>query len=608
MGGPGEAAQAAAADVAGLGRRSAWSSAARGRRPAPGPRRQATGQPRYLGQVPSAAERRRGREAVRLQPQRRRGGRRAPPRLDRSRPTGSTAWGRPSGPSSTTRLRRPDRDRGRHPRRRRPAKTPPPHAGTPRRRRPAPTPAPGRRRPAPQPPRPRPHRAAPAAAVAAAPRRRRPWWSRSPPAQPTSTAAGAGRAPAATPTARRTPGASQRRADPPKASRRPRSRSTRSRASASSARPRMTGRFVGQPNLDFTMPDRSDKKEPKPDELQEGDTDPKDRGPADQKEEEKKAEVRRRKRRKKTPGRTRRRKPAEADDVIAPPPGTAAPAKIAKLEPKKNGIRDLHLSLSGLRNSPIKQVMVNCQTDKGPTSWRLDTSDSQDWPLVRPPVGDRVVGRPLPRAPARRRSRRTSRSTSRTRTARTATPRQGRRAHRRQARRSTRRPRGPAARRPGLPHGRRASSSASSRAIGEDSLKLTTPWQDHLDVPWPASSASTSACPSTRSRPTRSPAGSRPRGSEDLLLARTKDGEVVAIAGRPRGDGGRQAQFHYQGKTRTLPLEQVEGLVLAARPDPDPPDEVRGPRSRSPAASSSRAAGRPSTPAPGRSRPPGARS
>ena len=64
------------------------------------------------------------------------------------------------------------------------------------------------------------------------------------------------------------------------------------------------------------------------------------------------------------------------------PAGNRCPTKIAKVEPKKNGIRDLHLMLSGLRDAKIKQITVNCQTDKGPTSWRLDTTDSQDWPLV----------------------------------------------------------------------------------------------------------------------------------------------------------------------------------------------------------------------------------
>ena len=56
--------------------------------------------------------------------------------------------------------------------------------------------------------------------------------------------------------------------------------------------------------------------------------------------------------------------------------------KVAKVEPKKNGIRDLHLALSNLREAAITQVTVNCQTEKGPTGWRLDTSNSQDWPLV----------------------------------------------------------------------------------------------------------------------------------------------------------------------------------------------------------------------------------
>ena len=54
----------------------------------------------------------------------------------------------------------------------------------------------------------------------------------------------------------------------------------------------------------------------------------------------------------------------------------------AKVEPKGNGIRDLHLTLSNLREAAITQVMVNGQTEKGPKSWRLDTSNSQDWPLV----------------------------------------------------------------------------------------------------------------------------------------------------------------------------------------------------------------------------------
>ena len=70
-----------------------------------------------------------------------------------------------------------------------------------------------------------------------------------------------------------------------------------------------------------------------------------------------------------------------SDDILAPPPGTTI-SKFPKVEPQKNGIRDLCLSLFGLREAKIKQVTVNCQTDKGATNWRLDTTDSEDWPLV----------------------------------------------------------------------------------------------------------------------------------------------------------------------------------------------------------------------------------
>ena len=104
----------------------------------------------------------------------------------------------------------------------------------------------------------------------------------------------------------------------------------------------LAGRVVGQPNLDFTMPGAGDSKDG-------------------------------------APG----AKPvAKADDVLAPPPGTVAAKKIPKLEPKPNGICDLYVTLSNLRNVAVKQVTINAQTAKGPTAWRLDTSDSNDWPLL----------------------------------------------------------------------------------------------------------------------------------------------------------------------------------------------------------------------------------
>ena len=57
------------------------------------------------------------------------------------------------------------------------------------------------------------------------------------------------------------------------------------------------------------------------------------------------------------------------------------------------------------------------------------------------------------------------------------------------------------------------------------------------------------------------------RGAEDTLLARTRDGEVVAITGAAEGTDGDKMKFRYRDKTRTLPLSQVEGLILAARPE-----------------------------------------
>ena len=70
--------------------------------------------------------------------------------------------------------------------------------------------------------------------------------------------------------------------------------------------PGLAARFIGQPNLDFTMPNRGEVK-----------------NDATKKPDAKKA--------------------AAGDDVLAPPPGTTV-TKIPKVEPKKNGIRDLYLS------------------------------------------------------------------------------------------------------------------------------------------------------------------------------------------------------------------------------------------------------------------------
>ena len=103
--------------------------------------------------------------------------------------------------------------------------------------------------------------------------------------------------------------------------------------------PGMTARFVGQPNLDFTMPGLSYK----PEEAKKDDfpddvfaPDPKDpKYLADQKAAEKKAEPKKEEPKKADAKKAEEKKAEEADDVNAPPPGTTAPTKIARVEPEE---------------------------------------------------------------------------------------------------------------------------------------------------------------------------------------------------------------------------------------------------------------------------------
>ena len=103
----------------------------------------------------------------------------------------------------------------------------------------------------------------------------------------------------------------------------------------------------------------------------------------------------------------------------------------------------------------------------------------------------------------------------------------------------------------------------------------------------------TSPRSSARNRPSRSHVGLKSRGSEDVLLARTKAGEVVAIPGRRRGD--RRRPFAIQ-----LPGADADPPPVAGRgPDPGtrrrnrrPDEEVRAPGSNLPTALPSRAAGK----------------
>jgi NPCBM/NEW2 domain/Protein of unknown function (DUF1583) C domain len=290
----------------------------------------------------------------------------------------------------------------------------------------------------------------------------------------------------------------------------------------------LAGRVLGQPNLDFTMPGAGDSKDA-----------------------------------------AAGAKPvATADDVLAPPPGTVAAKKIPKLEPKPNGICDLHVTLSNLRNVAIKQVMINTQTDKGPTAWRLDTTDSNDWPLLlrragtepwadlflEPPAGD-LNGKAL------------------TVNVMYADGQNGNASVQVDKKIDPKLAFDPKAPAPSLDA--RVYLTGDEQlfgrieALGAESLRLRTPWGDHLAVPLARVAGIYMGLADHKESTESFARRLRTRGTEDLLLATSKDGEVVAISGIAEGTEGDKLLFHFQDKTRSLPLKLVEGLVLAARPDPE---------------------------------------
>jgi len=262
------------------------------------------------------------------------------------------------------------------------------------------------------------------------------------------------------------------------------------------------------------------------------------------------------------------------DDILAPPPGTTI-TKFPKVEPKKNGIRDLCLSLFGLRNAKLKQVMVNGQTATGPASWRLDTTDSQDWPLVvrragndiaadlflEPPAGDcfqkafqiNVVYEDGQNANA------TTTADGHTKADLAVDPK------------------APAFARPDawLYLTGEEKLFGKLEGIGQDTLKLTTPWQDHLDVPLARVVGVQIGMLDRKESPESFARRLKSRGPEDLLLAQTKTGEVIAISGIVEDTQDDKLRFRYADRTRTLSLNQVEGLIMAARPEPKRPDELQ---------------------------------
>lgn len=307
--------------------------------------------------------------------------------------------------------------------------------------------------------------------------------------------------------------------------------------------PTLAARFVGQKNVDLTRPAPEAKKD-----------EPAPKGEA----------------------KAKAKKDSASDDALAPPPGMTI-TKVPRVNPEKNGIQDVCLALSGLRAAKIKQVTVTCQVEPKPSSWRLDTSDSRDWPLVlrqtgnepwadlylEPPPGDsfekeyriNVVYEDGQNGNA------TVKATEHTDPGRAVDPEK-----------------------PAVPQfGATVHLTGEERlfgtleGIGADNLRLTCPWRDQraLEIPLSLVVGVQLSVPDRKESPDSFARRLKARGAEDLLLARTKDGEVVAIQGVVEGTEADRLRFHYQDQTRTLPLGQVEGWVMAARPAPRRPDGLR---------------------------------
>jgi hypothetical protein len=348
--------------------------------------------------------------------------------------------------------------------------------------------------------------------------------------------------------------------------------------------PVMAARFIGQPNLDFTMPGLSAKKpEPSKEEAKPG----ADAKGVDVKKEAAKPQADARKadakpaevakagvakeavaKKAAAPAKAEEKKKTDgSDDVLAPPPGTAEVTNFPKVEPKKNGIRDLQITLFGLQDAPIKQVTINCQTDGGPTTWQLDTTGTQAWPLVvkrsgtevwadlflEPPPGDchdkdftiMVMYENGQNGNAQ------AKATEHTKPDLAIDPK------------------APGA----MSMGAWVYLANDEKLYGtfegftQEHVELTTPWQDRVKIPLMRVAGVQFGPLERKETPDSFARRLKARGSEDLLLAQAKNGEVIAIAGLLEGTEDSKLRFQFQGKTRSLPLKQVEGIVMAARPE-----------------------------------------
>ena len=279
-----------------------------------------------------------------------------------------------------------------------------------------------------------------------------------------------------------------------------------------------------------------------------------------------------------TPGKrlrpTEAKKADGADDVLAPPPGRRSPRR-QDPQGRAEAERDPRPAPDALQPEGRGDQAGHGQLPDrqgAEAAWRLDTTRLPGLAPGPPPGGDRGVGRPLPGAPRRRLpSESTSRSTSPTRTARAPTPPSRPASTPTPSSRST--PRGPRPRcsMPGSTWRATRSSSASSNASTRSRCRLTTPWGDRLDVPLARVAGVYMGLPDHKESPESFAKRLKARGAEDLLLARTKDGEVVAIAGVAGRDRGDRLTLPLPGQEPDAPPRAGRGPGHGRAPGAAPP-------------------------------------
>ncbi|WP_337174070.1 NPCBM/NEW2 domain-containing protein [Paludisphaera sp.] len=257
-------------------------------------------------------------------------------------------------------------------------------------------------------------------------------------------------------------------------------------------------------------------------------------------------------------------KQAAPDDVAAPPPGTVAVKPPPKVEAKKNGIRDIQIALSGLRPAKIQQIQINCQTDQGQTSWQLEGAGG--WPLVlrrsgTDPTADAFLEPPP--ADCHQKQFMVNVTYEDGQSAATNFQADGHSDAKLAFDENS-----PAAATPDawvfLDGGDRLFGKLEG--VADDVLKLATPWKQTLAVPLSRIAGVHVVLEDRKETPDSFDRRLKARGTEDLLLARAKNGEIVPISGILEGVDGGRLSFTYQGRSRSLPVGQVEGIVLADRP------------------------------------------